>query len=115
MQGILYESASILPFAFITILLGGLAAWQMGRAIAQTWRPYLIVPIYAFLLTLAVRFIHFALFEGKLLSFQFFIADFVMLLIAGSIGWRMMRAKQMGTQYSFAYETSNLLNWKRKS
>jgi hypothetical protein len=115
MQGILYESPSILPFAIVTVILGGLAAWQMGRAIAQTWRPFLIVPVYAVLMACAVRFIHFALFQGKLLSLQYFSADFVILLIAGSIGWRMMRAKQMGTQYAFAYETSNFLGWRRKS
>jgi hypothetical protein len=114
MRGILYESASILPFASVTLFLGGMAAWQMGRAIAQTWRPYLIVPFYAVLMALAVRFIHFALFEGKLLSLQYFLADYVILLLAGSIGWRMMRAKQMGTQYSFAYETSSFLTWRRK-
>jgi hypothetical protein len=115
MQGLLYESASILPFALVTVLMGGLAAWQMGRSIAQTWRPYLVVPAYALLMTCAVRFIQFALFDGKLLSLQFFITDFIVLLIAGSIGWRMMRAQQMSTQYSFAYEKSSLLTWRRRN
>ena len=114
MQGILYESASALPFLLVTVVMSGLAAWQMGRAIAQTWRPYIIVPVYALLMTFAVRFIQFALFDGKLLSLQYLITDFIVLLIAGSIGWRMMRAQQMGTQYSFAYEKSSLLTWKRR-
>jgi hypothetical protein len=115
MRGIIYESASALPFLFVTVVLGGLAAWQMGRSIAQTWRPYLVVPVYALLMTFAVRFIQFALFDGTLLSLQFFITDFIVLVLAGSVGWRMMRAQQMGTQYSFAYEKSSALTWKRKS
>jgi hypothetical protein len=115
MRGILYETVSILPFMLVTVLIGGLAAWQMGRAIALTWRPFIILPLYALFLTLAVRFFHFALFEGTLLSLQYFLIDFVMLFAASLIGWRMRRAQQMKTQYSFAYESTSPLTWKRRT
>jgi uncharacterized membrane protein len=114
MQGIIYEAPTIWTFVLVTLVLGGLAAWQMGRAIAQTWRPFVILTVYAGLLSLAVRFIHFALFGGTLLSLHYLAVDFVFLLAASAIGWRMQRAQQMRTQYSFAYDASGPLAWKRK-
>jgi len=114
MQGILYELPSIWPFLLLTLLLGCAAAIQMGRAVASTWRPFLILVVYTLLLAVAVRFCHFALFEGTLRSLHYFIVDFAILLLAGTIGWRMQRAQQMRTQYSFAYELSSPLTWKRR-
>jgi hypothetical protein len=114
MQGILYEEHSIWLFVLVTVVMGGAAAWQMGRAVAQTWRPFAILPGYVALLTCGVRFIHFALFEGTLLSLHYFVVDFATLFIATMIGWRMQRAQQMRTQYSFAFEGSGPLSWRRK-
>jgi EamA domain-containing membrane protein RarD len=114
MQGIIHEAPTIWTFMLLTIALGGLAAWQTGRAIAQTWRPFSVLFVYAALLAVAIRFFHFALFEGTLLSLHYLIVDFVFLLAIGAIGWRMQRAEQMRTQYSFAYESSGPLAWKRK-
>jgi phosphoglycerol transferase MdoB-like AlkP superfamily enzyme len=115
MRGILHEQASILPFIVITVLLGGLAAWQMGRSIASTWRPLAIVPIYAFLLMVADRFLHFALFDGTLLSLHYAVVDFLVILLAAVVGWRMQRADQMSTQYSFAFKKAGPVAWKRNS
>ncbi len=53
------------------------------------------------ILGLAVRFIHFALFEGTLLSPQFYAVDAVVCLIFGYLGFRATRAAQMTTQYSW--------------
>jgi hypothetical protein len=114
MQGILYEEHSIWLFVLVTIVMGGAAAWQMGRAVAQTWRPFTILPVYVTLLTCGVRFVHFAMFQGTLLSLHYFVVDFMMLFIATMIGWRMQRAQQMRTQYSFAFEGSGPLSWRRK-
>ncbi len=114
MQGILYEEHSVWLFVLVTVVMGGLAAWQMGRAVAQTWRPFTILPFYVAMLTCGVRFIHFALFQGTLLSMQFFVVDYIVLFIATMIGWRKQRAKQMRTQYSFAFESSGPLAWRRK-
>ncbi len=114
MQGIIHEAPTIWTFVLVTLLLGGVAAWQTGRAIAQTWRPFITLALYAVLLGLAVRFIHFALFEGTLLSLHYFIVDVLVLFTAGSIGWRIQRAEQMRTQYSFAFDASGPFSWKRK-
>ncbi|MGL4636789.1 MAG: DUF6867 family protein [Beijerinckiaceae bacterium] len=114
MQGILYEEHSAWLFVLVTVVMGGLAAWQMGRSIALTWRPFAIMPVYVALLTCGVRFLHFALFQGTLLSVQYFIVDFVVLFIAAIIGWRMQRAEQMRTQYSFAFDGAGPVSWRRK-
>ena len=57
-------------FLLVTILMGGLAAYASGKAIAQTWRPFWHVPLYMLALAAVVRFCHFALFEEPLLSLR---------------------------------------------
>jgi hypothetical protein len=114
MQGILHEVPSVWPLVLVTIVMGGAAAWQTGRAVAQTWRPFVILPIYIALLNLGVRFIHYSLFNGTLLSLYFYLVDFVVLMAAAAVGWRMCRAEQMRTQYSFAFEGAGPLGWRRK-
>jgi hypothetical protein len=68
MQGILYEEPSFWLFALVTVVLGGWAAWMTGRAFALTWRSPGQAVASLLLLAWAVRFIHYALFEGTLLS-----------------------------------------------
>jgi uncharacterized membrane protein SirB2 len=114
MQGILYEEHSALLFILVTVVMGGAAAFQMGRATAQTWRPLAMVTVYALLLTAGVRFLHFALFEGTLLSIQYFIVDFVVVLAFTALGFRRRRVEQMRTQYSFAFAGAGPFNWRRK-
>ncbi|MBK3746194.1 hypothetical protein G3A39_44465 [Paraburkholderia aspalathi] len=114
MQGILYEEPSIWLFFLITCLLGGWAAWMTGRACAQTWRPYAVLLAYLIPLGFAVRFIHFALFEGTLLSPHYFIVDTIVLMIIGTVGFRYTRTNQMVRQYSWIYEKASPLSWKEK-
>ena len=87
MQGILYEEPSFWLFFLITCLLGGWAAWMTGRACAQTWRSLPQLLVYLIPLGAAVRFIHFALFEGTLLSLHYYLVDTIVLMIIGAIGF----------------------------
>jgi hypothetical protein len=103
-----------LDFIIITVLLGGGAAWLSGKAIAETWRPYALLIFYMALLAAGVRFIHFALFQGTLLSLHFYLIDFVILAALGSLGFRVARARQMATQYSWLYERSGPLAWLKR-
>jgi hypothetical protein len=103
-----------LDFIIITVVLGGGAAWLSGKAIAETWRPYALLIFYMALLAAGVRFIHFALFHGTLLSLQFYLIDFVILAALGSLGFRVARAGQMATQYSWLYERSGPLAWLKR-
>jgi len=115
MQGILYEEASIWQFLFITLLLGGWAAWMTGKACAQTWRPYVTLVVYLLALGLGVRFIHHALFEGTMFSAQYYIVDTIVLLIVGTLGYRYTRTNQMVTQYHWLYERASALSWKSRA
>ena len=65
---LLYEEGSFGVFLLVTVILGGGAAALSGRAIAETWRPWWQVVAYSFILGAAVRFFHFSLFGGTLLS-----------------------------------------------
>jgi len=110
----LYAEESLLQVALVTGVLGGGAAFLAGRAIAQTWRPFWSVVVYMAMLGAAVRFVHFALFEGTLLSPASYLADALYLVIVGALAWRMTRAAQMATQYYWLYERTGLLTWRRR-
>ncbi|MBV2144787.1 hypothetical protein KUG47_14905 [Falsochrobactrum sp. TDYN1] len=114
MQGILYEEPSFWLFFLITCLLGGWAAWMTGRACAQTWRPYWMLLVYLVPLGATVRFIHYALFEGTLLSLHYFLVDVIVLVIIGTVGFRYTRTKQMVHQYNWLYEKASPLSWRAK-
>lgn len=114
MQGIVYEEPTVWYFLFVTVLLGGWAAWMTGKACAQTWRPYITLVLYLLALGLVVRFIHHALFEGTMFSLRYYIADTIVLLIFGTIGYRYTRTNQMVGQYNWLYERASPLSWKTK-
>jgi hypothetical protein len=115
MQGILYEEPSFWLFALVTVLLGGWAAWMTGRAFALTWRSPGQAVASLLLLAGAVRFIHYALFEGTLLSLRYYLVDAVVVIAIGLIGYRYTRARQMTTQYRWLYERTGPLSWRAKA
>ena len=98
---LLYEENSLGVFLLVTVVLGGGAAWLAGRAIAQTWRPRWSVVAYMLLLGLVVRFIHYALFAGTLVSLHYYAVDTAVAIAAASLGFRMTRHAQMARQYGF--------------
>ena len=113
-NGLLWE-VSIAEFIFVTMILGGGTAWMTGRAVAQTWRTPLQLAWYMVILGLAVRFIHFALFNGTLLSLHYYVVDLIVLVVIGFLGKRMTRAGQMATQYSFDYDRKGSFGWDKKN
>ena len=115
MLGYLYEGGenTLWVFLLVTLAMGGSAAYVSGRAIAQTWRPFWHVPLYMLVLAAIVRFFHFALFEEPLLAPNSYAVDFVVALAAASLGYRVVRARQMATQYSWLYRRAGPLNWRR--
>jgi hypothetical protein len=114
MQGILYEEDYASLFLLVTVIMGGGAAFLAGRAIASTWRPWWHVAFYMLLLGAAVRFIHFALFEGTLLSPQFYAVDTLVCLVFGYLGYRATRVGQMTTQYRWINDRAGFLRWARR-
>ncbi|MCX5496996.1 hypothetical protein OSH11_19990 [Kaistia dalseonensis] len=114
MQGLIYEESSLLVFLFVTCILGGAGAWMTGRACARTWRPYPPLLVYLLILSFAVRFIHFALFGGTLLSLHYWLVDLVVVVIIGTIGYRYTLANQMVSQYYWLYAKSGPFSWQAK-
>jgi small-conductance mechanosensitive channel len=114
MQGILYEESSVWLFLLVTVAMGGWAAWRTGKATARMWKPsWMLVP-YMLLLGMAVRFIHFAMFEGTLFSLRYYLVDTAVILVFAWLGWRYERTVAMARQYAFAFEKASALSWRRK-
>ena len=111
---LLYEEDSLGVFLLVSVLLGGGAAWLAGRAIAATWRPWWHVVFYMLILTLAVRFLHFALFEATLRSAHYYLVDLAVCLAFGFLGFRTTRATQMVTQYRWINVRSGAFSWCRR-
>ena len=115
MQGFLYEEGSLGVFLLVTVILGGGAATLAGRAIALTWRPWWQIVAYMLILGGAVRFIHFALFGGTLLSLHYYMVDTAVCMAFGCLGFRAARSAQMVTQYRWINQPNGPLRWRRKS
>jgi hypothetical protein len=115
MGGVLWSDSpyGLFTFILITLVLGGAGAWATGRAIAKNWRPLATLVPYMVFLTAAVRFLHYALYGEPLLSPALFISALIWMIAVAALGYRAMRATQMATQYSWAYESSGL-NWRAK-
>lgn len=111
---LLYEE-SFGVFVLVSIVLGGGAAALAGRAIAATWRPWWQIVAYMLILGAAVRFIHYALFGGTLLSPHYYVVDGAICIAFGFAGFRAARARQMVTQYRWLNEPNGWLRWRRKS
>jgi hypothetical protein len=102
----------LLVFLLLTVIIGGGAAFLAGRGLAKGWKPHWRVLFYMALLAGAVRFFHYALFDGNLLSPYYYLVTYVVLLAAASLGYRMMRTSQMVTQYRWLYERTSPLTWR---
>jgi hypothetical protein len=100
-------------FLLVTIAMGGLAAYASGKAIAQTWRPFWHVPLYMLALAAVVRFCHFALFEEPLLSLRSYAVDFAIAFASSSLGYRLVRARQMAVQYGWLFRRRGPLGWRQ--
>ncbi len=64
---------------------------------------------------MTVRFLHFSLFEGTLLSPYYYLVDTTLLFIISLFGYAVTRTNQMVTQYSWITQRSGLLSWKRRA
>ena len=111
---LLSDEHSLGIFLLASVFMGGSAAWLAGRAIAATWRPWWHLALYMFPLSLAVRFLHFALFEGKFLSLHYYLVDYAVCLGLGLLGFRLQRVSQMVTRYSWINERAGALRWRRR-
>jgi hypothetical protein len=99
----------------LTVILGGGASFMAGRAIAGGWQPMSKVILSMIPMGVAIRFLHFALFEGQLLSVHYFIVDTLVMIGAALLGYQLTKAAKMVSQYPWLYEKAGPLGWKSKT
>jgi len=105
---------SLRVFLALTVIIGGGAAFLAGGGLARSWKPFGRVFFYMALLAAAVRFFHYALFDGELLSLYYYLVAYVVLVAAAILGFRVMRTTQMVTQYRWLYERTSPLTWRAR-
>jgi hypothetical protein len=113
-NNLFYEEGSLGVFLLVSVVLGGGAAALAGRAVAVTWRPWWQVVVYALILGGAVRFLHFALFDGTMLSVHYYVVDSAICMASGFVGFRLARVSQMVTQYRWINQRNGALRWRRR-
>lgn len=91
------------------------AAWMTGRSIAGTWRSMISCLFYSVPLAIAVRFIHFSMFEGPFLNLTYFIADLIVMAIIVLVAFQYTRTGQMVAQYGWLYERASPLSWRNRA
>lgn len=102
-------------FVLLTLLIGGGAAWRTGQAVAQGWGALWPVAAYTALLAAAVRFLHYALFGGPLLSLASYLVDFAILALIALVGYRARRTRHMTEQYPWMFERTSPFSWRERS
>jgi hypothetical protein len=113
-MGLIWE-ISFAEFVFVTALLGGGAAWLAGRAIASAWEPVWKAALWMVPLSCVVRFIHYALFSGSLLTLHFFLVDLAILVAIAVAGHRATLSARMVRQYGWLYERAGPFGWRAKA
>jgi hypothetical protein len=105
---------SIGVFVAVTVIVAGGAAIMTGRALADGWKSPWQVVFACFGLTLADRFLVYALFEGDLLSPSGFLIDFVVILALALLAYRVTLVRKMVTQYPWRYERTSLFKYRER-
>ncbi len=105
---------SLLLYLVLTCLIGGSAAFMIGRALALGWSPLWQLFISILILGGATRFLNFALFDGALLSVHYYSTETLTLMTIALLAYRITRTTQMVTCYHWLYKRSTLLSWELK-
>ncbi|UIK04079.1 DUF6867 family protein [Neorhizobium galegae] len=116
MQGLFFESDSGVRYLlrFLVLIIGFWTAWRSGKAAAEGWNGYATVVVYTLLLGVAMRFLHYALFQGPFISPFYYIIDVAILLVFSSAGFRIRRTRQMVQNYYWLYEPASAFSFKKK-
>lgn len=99
----------------LTVIMGGGASFMAGRAIARGWQPIAKAILAMIPMAIAIRFLHFALFDGQLTSVYYLIVDFLVLIAAAALGYQLTKAAKMVSQYPWLYEKAGPLGWKSRT
>lgn len=107
-MALLWE-VSLFEFILVTLVIGGGMAFMIGRSTAITWSGWGLMAFYVLLLTIAVRFIHFSLFNGTFFlpldtlptALHYAVVDYVVLFVLAALGRVRTRSLQTARQYRF--------------
>jgi hypothetical protein len=99
-------------FTVLTVILAGGCALMSGRALALSWRPVAQLALYMALFGCAVRFLHYGLFRGTLLSPHYYLIDTAVLLLISIASYRYTRASMMTRQYFWLYKRTGPFSWR---
>jgi len=112
MEALLGTSVGV--FVGLTVIIAGGAGIMTGRALADGWKPPWQVVAACFGLTLADRFLVYALFQGDLLSLSGFLIDFVVITVLALLAHRVTLVRRMVSQYPLRYERASLFNYRER-
>ncbi|HXV23018.1 MAG TPA: hypothetical protein VED46_02050 [Alphaproteobacteria bacterium] len=99
-------------FIGVTLILFGGAAFLMGQALGETWRPLWQVVLYSGLLGVADRLLGFLLFGRDLLSVPGYLFDAAVLVAMALVAYRLTRVNKMVNQYPWLFERAGLFGWR---
>ena len=126
MESVLGTSLTV--FIGMVVILAGGAAFLMGNAIAETWRPWWHNVVYGGLLAFATQFITFALFDGTFiveslvtsqgkplgLALVNYVIDAAVLIAIALVAYRLTLTQKMVRQYPWLYERTGPFGWRAK-
>jgi len=111
----IYEAEPLVDVVLMSVVIGGACAALTGRAMARAWHSRLYAALAMVPLGAAIRFLHYALYDGTLLSWPAYIADTVFLIVVALFAWQATRARQMVRQYYWLYVPRGPLGWRPRS
>jgi hypothetical protein len=91
-------------FIGVTLILGGLASFAAGRAVARNWRPLGLLALYGLPLTFAVRFLHWSLFGEPLAAPLAALIAYAWMIFAQGLAWRIAHDALVRRQYPWLGE-----------
>ena len=91
-------------FIGVTLILGGLASFAAGRAVARNWRPLALLALYGLPLTFAARFLHWSLFGEPLAAPLAALIAYAWMLFAQDLSWRIAHDALVRRQYPWLGE-----------
>ena len=105
--------ATWLQFGLLTVVVFGFAAFMMGRALADTWRPSWQNVAYAMLLGVANRLFQNFLCGNDVINLVAYVVGTAVLLGIAFVAYRATQAYKMVTQYPWLYERTGPFSWRQ--
>jgi hypothetical protein len=91
-------------FIGVALVLGGLASFSSGRAVALAWRPLWLLPLYGLPLAFAMRFLSWSLFGEPIGAPAAALIAYGWSLAVQGVSWRLAHNAQMRRQYPWLAE-----------